>query len=60
MRLPRRILGPSCPCGARLSPSDKVCRKCRARARWLRRSPATPTYDTRPAHPRLRRAGRAL
>jgi ribosomal protein L40E len=42
MRLPRRIFGPSCPCGARLSMGDIFCRKCRARARWLRRKSRYP------------------
>jgi hypothetical protein len=42
MRLPRKTLGPSCPCGARQSMSDILCRKCRARARWLRRKSRYP------------------
>ena len=42
MRLPRKIFGPSCLCGARLSTGDKICPKCRARARWLRRKSRYP------------------
>jgi ribosomal protein L40E len=42
MRLPRRMFGPSCLCGARLSKGAIVCRKCRARARWLRRKSRYP------------------
>jgi hypothetical protein len=37
MRIPRSITGNCCPCGAALDPGKWTCRKCRARARWLRR-----------------------
>jgi hypothetical protein len=37
MRMPRLITGHRCPCGARVDPGNRKCRKCRARARWLRR-----------------------
>jgi ribosomal protein L40E len=42
MRIPRRVLGPSCPCGARLSIGDNLCRKCRAHVRWFRRKSPYP------------------
>lgn len=35
--LPPSLFGRSCPCGARIEPGNKRCRKCRARARWYRR-----------------------
>jgi len=42
MRLPRNLLGPSCECGARVTPGNTQCRKCRARARWNRRKSRYP------------------
>lgn len=37
MRIPRSITGNSCACGAQIEIGNRKCRKCRARARWLRR-----------------------